>query len=189
MSQQELLTALVHALEASGTPYMLTGSLASGLQGQPRSTHDVDVVIEIDPDELDSLLRHFPEPRFYVSADAARQAARDRTMFNILDTQTGDKADMWLVRDDPFDRSRFARRLRDDIDGLELAVSAPEDTILMKLRWSRESGNSPRQFEDALRVYEVQRALIDEPYLDQWASHLGVNDLLETIRSQADPLV
>ena len=48
MSQQELLRAVLEALESSDTQYMLTGSLVSSLQGEPRSTHDIDFVIILD---------------------------------------------------------------------------------------------------------------------------------------------
>lgn len=185
MSQQELLAALAAAFAAEQIPYMITGSLASGLQGQPRSTHDIDAVVELSEASLGRCLARFPAPRYYVSASAALDAVRRRSMFNILDTQTGDRADLWLLTGDPFDRSRFARRTADEIDGIRIFVSSPEDTILMKLRWSRESGGSARQFEDALRVYEVQEGRLDQRYLDLWADGLGVSDMLADLRRRA----
>ncbi len=47
MSQQELLRKVIQALDQVGIQYMITGSLASSLQGEPRSTHDIDMVIAI----------------------------------------------------------------------------------------------------------------------------------------------
>jgi hypothetical protein len=106
-------------------------------------------------------------------------------MFNLIDSSSGDKADFWLLTDDPFDRERFARRLRVEALGLDLHVSAPEDTILMKLRWSAKAGGSEKQLGDAQRVYELQAGSLDEVYLDEWADHLGVEDALAAIRRQA----
>jgi hypothetical protein len=67
-------------------------------------------------------------------------------------------------------------------------VSAPEDTILMQLRWAREAGGSEKQFTDALRVYELQAPALDFEYLGAWARRLGVGDLLTQLEGQAEPL-
>ena len=77
------------------------------------------------------------------------EAVRTRGMFNVLDLCEGDKFDFWLLMADPFDQSLFARRSRFDADGLGIPISTPEDTILMKLKWARDSGVSERQFCDA----------------------------------------
>jgi hypothetical protein len=107
-------------------------------------------------------------------------------MFNLLWIDTGDKVDFWLLTSDPFDQSRFQRRTIQPLLGEEFYLSAPEDTILMKLRWCQRSGGSEKQFTDALRVYEVQRTGLDEGYLDRWAVDLGVSDLLAKVRKTAE---
>jgi len=40
MSQQELLKTVIQVLDRVGIPYMLTGSIVSSLQGEPRSTQE-----------------------------------------------------------------------------------------------------------------------------------------------------
>ena len=49
MSQQELLRLVVRSLDDLDVEYMLTGSIVSSLQGEPRSTHDIDLVVAIEP--------------------------------------------------------------------------------------------------------------------------------------------
>jgi hypothetical protein len=78
--------------------------------------------------------------------------------------------------------------LGEDVLDMKLAVSAPEDTILMKLHWGKESGGSDKHFADALRVYEVQYGLLDLEYLRNWARTLGVSAMLERIEEQAERL-
>ena len=55
MSQQELLTAVAAALDRIGIQYMVTGSIASSLYGEPRLSHDIDVLVHTaSGDKLDS---------------------------------------------------------------------------------------------------------------------------------------
>ncbi len=62
MSQQELLKKVVQTLENAGIQYILTGSLASSLQGEPRATHDVDIVVAIQKSDVKKLVESFPPP-------------------------------------------------------------------------------------------------------------------------------
>ncbi len=185
MSQQALLKRIVEALDGAGIPYMLTGSLVSSLQGEPRATHDIDLVVDIATGDVARVTQALSAPQVYLDVHAVDEAARRRTMFNLIDSSSGDKADFWLLTDDPFDRERFSRRLRVVALGLELMVSAPEDTILMKLRWSAQAGGSEKQLNDALRVYELQAGSLDEAYLDEWALRLDVAAALAAIRGSA----
>src|ERR1051326_3854349 len=188
MSQQELLARVVRVLEDLGIEYLLTGSMVSSMQGEPRATHDIDLVVSLPPESVHDLVRAFPEPDYYLDEESVRGALARRDSFNLIDLGSGDKVDFWLLTDDPFDRSRFARRVAQQMLGLALQVSRPEDTILQKLRWSQMAGGSEKHFGDALSVYEVQHASIDQAYLDRWAGQLGVTDLLKRLRQEAEPL-
>ncbi len=188
MSQQELLRRVIQALSRGRIRYMLTGSVASSLQGEPRSSHDIDIVVAIEKAAIADLVHSFPPPRFYLNAESVAQAVARRDMFNLIDSHTGDKVDFWLLTDQPFDRMRFSRRRVEEVMGLQIAVSAPEDTILAKLRWAKLSGGSKKQFTDALRVYEVQSGNLDIAYLQDWANKIGVKDLLEEIEAEAETI-
>jgi hypothetical protein len=188
MSQQELLKRVVVALDAAGIPYMITGSIVSSLQGEPRSTHDIDVVVSLTPAGAEQLMGAFPPPDFHLDAHAVDEAIARRDMFNLLDVVGGDKVDFWILTDDAYDRERFARRQAEPVAGLMLFVSRAEDTILQKLRWSELSGGSEKQFTDALRVYEVQFGRLDLGYIDRWAKGLGVQALWDRLRREAKPV-
>ena len=182
---------MVAQLDEAAIEYMLTGSVASSLQGEPRATHDIDVVISIRGsagDAAGALKAAFPEPEFYLDEEAARAAIAERGMVNLIETREGGKVDFWLLTDDAFDQSRFTRRYVEEFEGARLAVSRPEDTILMKLKWATASGGSEKQFVDALRVYEVQHGGLDPSYLDAWAARLDVTALLTRLRAEAEPI-
>ncbi len=189
MSQQKLLSHVVGRLQGLGIEFMLTGSHASSLQGQSRSTHDIDLVVNLKAEHVQPLFRAFQEDRFYLSEAAIVEAVRTRRTFNLLESTTGEKVDFWVLDSTPFDQSRFSRRQRIELDGQQFDVSSPEDTILMKLSWGKKSGGSEKQFNDALHVYEMQAGLLDSEYLQAWLTVLGVEDLWQRILAEAEPFV
>ncbi len=188
MSQQELLKRIIQILDSLKIEYMVTGSVTSSLQGEPRSTHDIDLVVDLTEDSANRLHGMLPPSDFYVSDQAIREALSRRTTFNLVDLASGDKVDFWILTDEPFDQSRFARKRIAEVAEMRFPVSAPEDTILMKLRWAELSGGSQKQFTDALRVYEVQQGVLDLDYLNEWASRLGIDALWQRLRAEATPL-
>jgi hypothetical protein len=185
VSQRARLKRIVEALDEAGVPYMLTGSLTSSLQGEPRATHGIDLVVDISPADVGRVTRALSAPHIYLDEYAVDEATRCRTMFSIIDSSSGDKADFWLLTDDSFDCQRFTRRALVDALGLRISVCTPEDTILMKLRWSAQAGGSEKQLNDALRVYELQAGTLDDDYLNEWAARLDVAAALATIREQS----
>jgi hypothetical protein len=187
MSQQELLAKVVRTLEQLAIEYMITGSIASSLQGQPRSTHDIDIVIDLPQSKAHALAAAFPPPDYYLDREAVIEAVSTRGMANLIDTVSGDKVDLWLLTETPFDLSRFGRRYFEEVLGMRIAVSSPEDTILMKLRWSKMSGGSAKQFIDAVRVYEVQYEKLDRDYLLEWTLKLGIENEMKKLRDEARP--
>lgn len=185
MSEQSLLKRVVEALDGAGVGYLLSGSLASSLQGEPRATHDIDLVVDIHPADVGRIVGALAGPSVYLDEHAVAEAVHQRSMFNMLDSASGDKVDFWLLKDEPFDRERFARRVEVEAMGLRLRVSTPEDTILMKLCWAMQSGGSEKQVGDAVGVFAFQGDLLDQAYLDGWAEALGLTGLLADVRSRA----
>ncbi len=186
MSQQELLKKVIQALDESRIQYMITGSVVSSLQGEPRFTHDIDMVIAIQKSVVKKLVEVFPPPDFYLDEYTILDAINMQSMFNLIYVKEGDKVDFWILTDEPFDQSRFSRRYSEKFMGIEMQVSTPEDTILAKLRWAKLSGGSEKQFIDALRVYEVQYGKLDIDYLEHWAKKLDIESLWKRVLDEAE---
>jgi hypothetical protein len=187
MSQQELLRRVIAVLNDVSIQYMATGSIVSSIQGEPRASHDIDLVVQIAAGHASMLAKHFPPPDFYLDEVSIREALKTPDgMFNLLDITGGDKVDFWILKPHPFDQQRFARRYVEKVAGMELVVSQPEDTIVAKLRWVKLSGGSEKQFNDALGVYEVQHPRLDISHIDRWAAEVGVTDLWKRVQSEAD---
>jgi hypothetical protein len=100
VSEQALLARVVRALEDAQIPYMLTGSVVSSFQGDPRASHDIDVVVEITTDQVSVLASAFASDQFAFDEVAAREAIAKRDMFQPMDFYTGDKVDFWVLKDE-----------------------------------------------------------------------------------------
>lgn len=180
MTQEEVVALVLDALERARLTYMVAGSFASNLHGRPRMTQDADVVVAADEAGLLRLLGLLGDG-FYASAEAAREAARDRTLFNVIHYGTGFKVDLVVKKDRPFSDEELRRRIPGRLAGREVPFATAEDTVLAKLEWARK-GESERQYDDAGGVLEIQGDRLDWAYLERWAAELGVRDLLERAR-------
>lgn len=182
MSQAELFSAMIDVLNELGIAHMLVGSHASSFYGEARSTHDIDLVIDLDPDKITELVSRFRPPRYYFSEAALREGR----MANLIDTETGDKVDCFILDDDPLNRTAFSRRIKQTILGLQVSLASAEDTILSKLRWSELAGGSQRQLADVREILRNQKNRLDIGYLYRQAESMKLADILADLLEQTD---
>jgi hypothetical protein len=179
---------VIRILNNLAIPYALGGSMASSLHGIERYTRDGDLTVEPFPGREDDFAAAFG-PDWYVSVSAARDANQRRAYFNVINTATGFKVDLFVRKDQPFEREAMARRVSftpPEQPDQPIFVHSAEDVILFKLRWYRLGGEViDQQWTDVLNVMKVQIAKLDRIYLDHWASDLGVSDLLARARQEA----
>ena len=175
--EEETVAAVVGHLERLRIPYMLTGSMASSFYGRPRSTHDADIVIDPTSAQVDTLTADLAADGFYVDAEAAQAAHRSRRHFNAIETRSACKVDIIIRKDRAFSREEFSRRRPVDLPFAErVSIVSPEDAILSKLEWAKQSGASERQLADVAGIVDVTSPL-DRNYIERWAAALGVDDL------------
>lgn len=110
MTLEHLLARLVPALERAQVPYMLTGSVASSAHGVPRSTRDLDIVINPTRAELLALVKEFPASDYYADEQQALRALASRSQFNVIDQSTGWKVDFIIAEDSEYGRTALGRR-------------------------------------------------------------------------------
>src|ERR1035438_2554720 len=181
MNEQELLADCLRRLNRSGMTYYLTGSMASNYWGIPRTTHDLDFVIQLPASAVAKIVSAFT-PDFYIEEAAVRAAHQPPHQFNAIDTRSALKVDFWLPKPEPFDREMLRRRLRVTLFGEPAWIATAEDVILHKLIWNRITP-SGRQLGDAAGVVAVQAEALDKNYLKQWAQELKLADQLEKLLS------
>lgn len=181
MTEQELAIDAVRRLNRAGVAYLLTGSMASNYWGVPRTTHDLDFVVQLPVESIPHLLREFRDD-FHLDELAVRAAFAPPYQFNAIDRRSALKIDFWMLRSDPFAMSMFQRRLRINFLGELAWLATVEDVILHKLYWDSLTP-SERQISDAAGVVAVQSDSLDHSYLQQCAVELGVSEKLNKLLS------
>ncbi len=185
--QKDFLSFITKKLTEFKIQYMVCGSLASSLYGEPRATYDIDIIINCSLLQLKKFIQSFPEEHYYADLEMATAAYENQSMFNIIDLRSSWKGDFIILKSDDFSQTEFSRRNHHKLLGIEISVSSPEDTILSKLVWSK-MGESERQFRDALGVFIIQKENLDIQYLNLWAKRLNVEKLLEKVIKQSKKL-
>ncbi len=176
------LELLITTLQKMGIGYYVGGSVASSTHGLPRTTLDVDIVMNLKRTQVTSLVKQL-EQDYYIDEDMIVEALFHQRSFNIIHLHTMIKVDVFVLSRDAFAKQAFERaqeiEVTFDAGTSTMAMSSPEDIILQKLKWY-VIGNqvSERQWLDVLGVLKVQATHLDLDYLKYWASHLNLSELL-----------
>jgi len=185
----DALARLLELLDRAEIHYYIGGSVASSTHGIPRTTMDVDLVADINPDQIDELVGLL-QAEFYADATMIREGLARGRSFNLIHYGSAYKFDVFPLRKDDYSRIEFDRRAFAEIRSLgpepiACAIATAEDTILRKLEWYRAGGEtSERQWNDLRGVLKVSGPRLDLAYLRQWAPNLKVDDLLERLLAE-----
>lgn len=182
---EEVAAAVARALEQVGVEYALGGSVATSLQGEPRSTNDIDFAVRLSAPQAAPLVAALG-PDFAVDEPSLLEAIEKGRSANIFHLPSMTKVDLFIRGGEPFDEMELSRRrpVRLRSVDLEISVASPEDNLLRKLRWFRLGGEtSDRQWRDILGLLRISGGTMDMAYVERWARTLGVDDLLARARA------
>lgn len=176
MQPLDLVLLFAAPLEQAGFRYFVTGSVAAMVYGEPRLTHDVDIVLELSSTDAERLAELFPLERFYappteVMVVEAKRAQRGH--FNLIHHETGFKADIYLRGNDPLHgwASDGARVVQ--IGGQSVRLAPPEYVIVRKLEYYRDGG-SQKHLRDIRAMLATAADAIDREVVATWCSRLGL---------------
>ena len=180
MELEELLKKLANSLEDLDIKYCITGGYAVSVWGRPRSTFDIDVVIQLKIKDIVSLMKSLRllSRAGYIEEAVVREATIKGGEFNFIHPESGIKIDFWVIKEnDPTGINELKRRVEKKFDSQTIYFISPEDLILSKLRWFKET-NSERHLEDVESVIKISGDKIDKKYLRQQAANLGFSEIL-----------
>ncbi len=191
-----IASLLAQILNAANIPYYITGGVAAIAHGEPKATIDLDVVISIDLADLPTLAANFEANGFYVAGlvDVIMGSLR---CLNITHLETVENIDLMISGREEYDLIKFvgvasplANRSRFyTLPGSgEVAIASPEDVIISKLVWRRES-QSDKQWRDILGILKVQQEKLDFVYLQGWVERFRLEDDWQRAKVEAGIIV
>lgn len=180
-----LIEFMCGLLDKADVVYAITGSVASSVYAQPQFSWALDVCVQVSPAKLSAFLAALPN-RVYHDDDAIREAAARNSMHNLIVNQTGLKVDLSFLPGEGYLGGILARRRQVNFGqkGQMFWAVSPEDIVLMKLLWRKDT-HSEKQWENALAVVQSLGVKLEWPYLHRWADQLGLSDDLERLKMDA----
>lgn len=165
MQLPDLIEPFVSRFERLAIPYMVTGSAAGIMYGEPRMTHDVDIVIALEMRDVARFVAAFPIEEFYcppedVLAIEVRRGQRGHA--NLISHATNFKADVYIAFDE-LHRWGLAHRRTIELDALKMQVAPVEYVIVRKLEYFREGGSDKhvRDIRSMLQISDIDRAAVE----------------------------
>ncbi len=184
--------SIINTLESLEISYAIGGSFASSFYGEPRPTVDIDISLVLPFSEAPRFVQAIEKFGYYIYLEGILDALVEHTPFNIIDADSGYKADMFLVENSPLEQSIFERRRRVVYNvetNAEAWLYSPEDTIIYKLKYYLE-GQMPKHPRDILAMLILRSQEMDYEYIAYWVQQIGAeqvwNDMLEQYRRLAD---
>jgi hypothetical protein len=175
----EVLKIVTKRLEEAGIGYMITGSVAANFYSQPRMTRDVDIVIQVKVEQIDKLYHLFKKD-FYIDKNSVEKAVKEKNRFNIIHNEKIIKIDFIISKETEHGQIEFSRKIKERIDDFNLFIVSPEDLILSKLAWAKES-SSETQLRDVKNIILFNKESLDYDYLKKWSKKLSVEESLEEV--------
>lgn len=179
----DLFTLFTSRFAEAGVEAVVTGSVAAMLYGEPRLTHDIDLVVVLDDLEVDALIRAFPEHEFYCApAEVIRLEARRpiRGHFNIIHHETGFKADVYIAGHDPLNRWAIRDRRRLPLGDTTISVAPPEYVVVRKLEFFHEGG-SQKHLEDIRGILRNLGEKLDLEMIEAKVAEYGLGEVWRSV--------
>lgn len=172
----QVFQTILSTLEKQRIPYMIVGSVASIVYGEPRLTKDMNVVVDIAPGTVADFCRTFSSDEFYCPPiEVIRDEVVRRGQFNLIHQLSGLKIDLVVRKDTEHAKTEFSRRRKIPLgEGFEAYIAAPEDVILKKLAYYREGG-SEKHLLDIRGI--LSQTEIDKQYFAEWLAKLMLQEM------------
>ncbi len=169
----EVFSQVIQRLELEKIEYMVVGSIASLVYGEPRLTKDLDLVLALHPRDLLKLEKMFSSDEFYCPPiEVMTDELLRQGQCNLIHPSSGLKIDLIFRKNTEHASEEFSRRQRVTLwEGFTAQVAAPEDVIIKKLEYFRE-GQSQKHLQDIRGILALTP--VDESYLQSWIRRLGL---------------
>jgi len=187
MQELNLFKIFTSRLNELNLGYFITGSVASIVYGEPRLTHDIDIVLEISTININSFIKAFPGEEFYIPTIEIikNEALRsERGHFNIIHNKSGFKADIFLLGNDKFQKWALENRKEIPFQNTILYIAPPEYVIIKKLEFFKEGG-AQKHITDIKNILANSGEIINFDIVEKYASQRGVTENWNKLKNKS----
>jgi len=160
---------------------MVSGSIAANYYSIPRMTRDIDIVIELQQKDVDRFVALFQDD-FYINKEMVEKEVLRQGMFNLIQNQYMVKVDFIVKKSSAYQQTEFSRRKNVLIEKCTVWIASPEDLIISKLIWAKDS-RSEMQMKDIKNLIKAADGL-DLRYIDKWIRELGLEQLYKGVNNE-----
>ena len=178
LNELEVLKIVITRLDSAGISYMVSGSVAANFYTTPRMTRDIDVVIEAGSKDAEKLYSLFLKD-FYIDMKAVKEAIRNQKVFNIIHNESIVKVDFIIRKETDYRKTEFERRRKIAFEDLNIYITSPEDLIISKLYWAKDSF-SEKQLTDVKNLMGTIPE-VDREYIQKWVKKLGIEKIYKEV--------
>ena len=169
-----VLKVVIKRLESAGIHYMVSGSIAANFYTIPRMTRDVDIVIEVEEADSERIYSLFSDD-FYIDMESVKDAIHGKHMFNVIHNEAIIKVDFIIRKDTEYRKVEFERRRHIVFEGVRIDIASPEDLVISKLYWAKDS-LSEMQIRDVRNMIKTVPDM-DTEYIEKWVARLGLEEI------------
>jgi len=184
MPEVDLFNLFISIMEQIPVDYFVTGSVASIVYGEPRLTNDIDLVVHLREENIDDFIKAFPEDEFYCPPREillTELLRSTRGHFNLIHQETGFRADVYFVGNDPFQRWAMMNKRKISYRGRQINIAPPEYVIIKKMEFFKEGG-SEKHLNDIEGILRNSSHLIDMEFLQEKIKEFNLEEIFTRIK-------
>jgi len=181
---------VIDALEEAEIDYLIGGAVGLWAWGEPRTTADFDVVIDLPTERIVALSEALRKRDFLVPPDVILDLLLSPADLpvNANHMATGLKAEMFLLKSgDELRYSALHRRMLADMGPPlgEVYVHSPEDLILYKVLYYSLSQQT-KHIRDISSIVKTIGDDLEIDYIRRWVAHLNLEEVWQDVWEQLE---
>ena len=189
LSFEGFVRLVLDAIETPGIEYMIGGAVAAWAWGEPRSTLDLDLVVNIPLESVYFLSDELKKRGMLVPAEIILDNILENRVdlpINAIHMHSGYKADLYPVREgDELRASAFTRRKEIDLGESfgSVYLHSPEDLIIYKL-WYYSISQQTKHIRDITSIVMALGDELDYSYIEMWVFKKGLVNIWRELASK-----
>lgn len=182
----DILTRLIQALKKAELKYVIVGGLAAIIRGRPRTTMDIDLIIEENLVKAKIFLNHLKKNNFDVMDDQILMELNEKTNATIFDKNSVIRLDLKIAYKKD-EQEVLAQAQHIIFKGVELEIASIEQILYGKILYLGDISDVSRSdllnFNDVLDFIAVfkRSSNIDIEWLKTKVTKINLIETLEKL--------